>query len=132
MLESQLSSLVLRSAWYSIPLSPKKAQRNAAPPAVPAAGAGVGGPAARRARQSPGDDSLRSGRCCALPPPARQRKVTVFVSGGRNSRVSDFIGEVGRQGGRPVRRSAPFPARLVARCCGKRCLTCRAGKRSPA
>lgn len=37
--------------------------------------------------------------------------MTVFVSGSRNSHVSDFTGEVGRQGGRSrsVRCSAPFP-----------------------
>lgn len=37
--------------------------------------------------------------------------MTVFVSGGRNSHVSDFTGEVGRQGGRsrPMWCSAPFP-----------------------
>lgn len=37
--------------------------------------------------------------------------MTVFVSGGRNSHVSDFTGEVGRQEGRsrPMRCSVPFP-----------------------
>lgn len=52
-------------------------------------------------------------RHCTLSPTreGRERKVTVFVSSGRNSHVSDFTGEVGRQGGRPrpVQCSALFP-----------------------
>lgn len=41
----------------------------------------------------------------------RQREVTVFVSDGRNSRLSDFAGEVGRQGeGEQLRSQAGLAA----------------------
>lgn len=51
--------------------------------------------------------------CCTLSPAreGRERKVTVFVRGGRNSCVSYFTGEVGRQEGRsrPMQCSPQFP-----------------------